>query len=176
MTLLILYLLASLDGLLCGCRTAMGRCPLIGLRTYYLRALLGGFVAAQLASAAALIALSVVFLLTPQRSELQADLDSAASRMLWIFLPYAVAVLSALALRLLPSTDIRSASSVFFLGPFTAIRPLLMFVGVAIGMYSARLWEARALGLVVLALMLSSEAALNRMAARRQSRQISSLV
>jgi len=176
MTLLILYLLASLDGLLCGCRTAMGRCPLIGLRTYYLRALLGGFVAAQLASVAALIALSVVFLLTPQRSELQADLDSAARRMLWIFLPYAAAVLSALALRLLPSTDIRSASSVFFLGPFTAIRPFLMFVGIVFGIYSTRLWETRALGLVVLALMLSIEAVLNRMAARRQSRQISSLV
>jgi len=96
--------------------------------------------------------------------------------MLWIFLPYATAVLSALALRLLPSTDIRSASSVFFLGPLTAIRPFLMFVGVLFGIYSARLWEARFLGLFVLTLMLSIEAILNRQAALRQSRQISSLV
>jgi hypothetical protein len=176
MTLLVLYLLASLDGLLCGGRAAMGRCPLIGLRPYYARALMRGFVAAQLASAAALIALSLVFWLTPHRSELQADLGSAARRMLWIFMPYAAAVLSALALRLLPSTDIRSASSVFLLGPFTAIRPLLMFTGVLYGIYSARLLETRLLGLFVLALMLSIEATLNRLAARRQSRQISILV
>lgn len=176
MTLLILYLLACLDGLLCGCRTAMGRCPCIALRSYYARALLRGFIAAQLASLAALIVLSLMILLTPYRGELQADLDSAARRMLWIFLPYAAAVLSALALRLLPSTDIRSASSVFLLGPFTAIRPFLMFAGVLSGIYSARLPETRLLGLFVLALMLSIEAILDRLAARRQARQISSLV
>ncbi|HKF26399.1 MAG TPA: hypothetical protein VKB24_10490 [Candidatus Acidoferrum sp.] len=176
MTLLILYSLACLDGLLCGCRTAMGRCPFIGLRSYYARALVRGFVAAQLASLAAWIALSLVFLLTPQRSLLEADLGSAARRMLWIFLPYAAAVLSALALRLLPSTDIRSASSVFLLGPFTAIRPFLMFAGVLFGIYSARLPETRLLGLFVLALMLSIEAILNRLAAHRQSRQIADLV
>jgi cytochrome bd-type quinol oxidase subunit 2 len=176
MTLLTLYLLASLDGLLCGCRTAMGRCPLIHLRPYYARALVRGFVAAQIASALALSALSVVFLLTPHRSELQSDLESAARRMLWIFLPYAAAVLSALGLRLVPSTDTRSASSVFFLGPLTAIRPFLMFAGVLFGIYNARLWETRLLGLIVLTLMLSVEAILNRQASRHQSRQISSLV
>jgi len=176
MTLLILYLLASLDGLLCGCRTAMGRCPLIRLRPYYARALVRGFVAAQLASAIAASALACVLLFTSHHSELRPDLESAARRMLWIFLPYAAAVLSALALRLLPSTDIRSASSVFLLGPLTAIRPFLMFAGVLFGIYSARFSETRLLGLIVLTLMLSSEAALNRLASHRQSREIASLV
>lgn len=176
MTLLILYLLAGLDGLLCGCRTAMGRWPLIKLRPYYFKSLLRGFVAAQIASIVAAIALACALLFTPHRSELIADLQSAARRMLWIFLPYAAAVLSSLALRLLPSTDIRSASSVFFLGPLTAIRPFLMFAGVLLGIYHARLWESRLLGLFVLALMLSIEAILSRLATLRQSRQISSLV
>jgi len=176
MTLLILYLLASLDGLLCGCRTAMGRCPLIRLRPYYGNSLVRGFVAAQIASIIAAVALACVLLFTPHRSELVADLQAAARRMLWIFLPYAAAVLSALALRLLPSTDIRSASSVFFLGPLTAIRPFLMFVGVLFGIYSARWGETRLLGLIVLTLMLTIEAVLNRLAALQQSRQISSLV
>src|SRR5262245_22839147 len=176
MTLLVLFLLASLDGLLCGCRTAMGRCPLIRLRSYYANSVVRGFVAAQIASFIAAIALACVLLFTPHRSELAGDLQAAARHMLWIFLPYATAVLSALALRLLPSTDIRSASSVFFLGPLTAIRPFLMFVGVLFGIYSARLWETRFLGLFVLTLMLSIEAILNRQAALRQSRQISSLV
>src|ERR1700756_2115596 len=119
MTLLILYLLASLDGLLCGCRAAMGRCPLIRLRPYYVVALLRGFFAAQVASLIAIIALALVFLLTPHRGELRGDLELAARRILWTFLPYAATVLFSLAVRLLPSTDIRSASSVFLLGPLT---------------------------------------------------------
>ena len=41
--------------------------------------------------------------------------------MLWIFLPYGALVLFNLALRLLPSTDIRSATSVFMLGLLTAM-------------------------------------------------------
>lgn len=176
MTLLILYSLASLDGLLCGCRTSMGRRPLIRLRPYYARALVRGFVAAQIASLIAALALACVVLFTPHRPELVADLQFAARRMLWIFLPYAAAVLCALALRLLPSTDIRSASSVFLLGPLTAIRPFLMFAGVLFGIYSARLGETRLLGLIVLTLMLFIEAVLNRLAAGRQSLEISSLV
>ena len=176
MTLLILYLLASLDGLLCGCRTAMGRCPLIRLRPYYVAALLRGFLAAQVASLIAIIALVLVFLLTAHRGELRGDLEIAARRMLWIFLPYAATVLSSLALRLPSSTDIRSASSVFLLGPLTAIRPVLMTAGVLFGIYSARLWETRLLGLIVLALMLAVELVLNRLCSRRQSLQIQTLV
>jgi hypothetical protein len=175
-TLLILYLLASLDGLLCGCRAAMGRCPLIRLRTYYTTALLGGFFAAQVASFVAVIALAFVSRLTPHRNELRGDLEIAARRMLGIFLPYAAAVLSSLALRLVPSADIRSATSVFLLGPLTAVRPLLMVAGVLVGIYSARLWETRLLGLIVLTLMLSIEIILNRLASRRQSGEIRSLV
>jgi hypothetical protein len=176
MTLLILYLLASLDGLLCGCRTAMGRCPLIRLRPYYVAALLRGFFAAQVASLIAIIALAFVFLLTPHRVELRGELELAATRMLWIFLPYAATVLFSLALRLLPSTDVRSASSVFLLGPLTAIRPLLMTAGVLFGIYAARFRETRLLGLLVLTLMLSVEIVLNRLADRRQSLQIETLV
>ncbi len=59
MILLFLYLLASLDGLLCGCRTAMGRSPLIRKREYYARALIHGFLAAQVVSVMALLALSL---------------------------------------------------------------------------------------------------------------------
>jgi hypothetical protein len=162
--------------LLCGCRTAMGRCPLIRLRPYYAAALLRGFFAAQAASLIAIIALILVFLATPDRGELRGDLELAARRMLWIFLPYAATVLSSLALRLVPSTDIRSASSVFLLGPLTAIRPVLMTAGVLVGIYSAHLLGTRLLGLIVLALMLCVELVLNHLSSRRQSRQIQTLV
>jgi hypothetical protein len=154
----------------------MGRCPLIRLRPYYVAALLRGFFAAQVASLIAIIALALRFLLTPHRGQLRGDLELAARRMLWTFLPYAATVLSSLALRLVPSADIRSASSVFLLGPLTAIRPLLMAAGVLFGIYSAHLWETRLLGLIVLALILSVEIVLNRLSSRRQSLQIQTLV
>jgi hypothetical protein len=175
-TLLVLYLLALLDGLLCGLRTSMGRCPLIRKRGYYVRALVRGIVAAQVVAVLALAALVLTGALSSHRDALRADLESAAERMLRIFLPYAALVLLNLALRLLPSTDIRSATSVFMLGPLTAIRPLVMIVGVLYGLSTSRLLETRLLGLFILALMLSLEFSLNRRAARAQAVQIRTLV
>lgn len=172
MTLLALYVLALLDGLLCGLRTSMGRCPLIRKRGYYTRALVRGLAGAQVVSMFALGALLVVGALSGHRDVLRADLESSAGRMLQVFLPYAALVLFNLALRLLPSTDIRSATSVFMLGPLTAIRPLVMVAGVVYGIFRSSLIETWLLGLFILALMLSLEFVLNRLASRAQLRQI----
>jgi len=176
MTLLLLYLLALLDGVLCGLRTAMGRNARISKRWYYLRATVRGLVGAQIASTIALGALLLVALITPNSGALRMDLEESAGRMLRIFLPYAVLVLGSLSLRAIPSTDIRSASSVMFLGPLTAIRPLVMIAGVGYGIWGSRLWETRVLGLIILALMLSLEFALNRWMGRMQAKQIAKLI
>jgi hypothetical protein len=170
-TLLVLYFLASLDGLLCGCRTSMGRCPLIRTRPYYMRALVQGLLAAQVASLLGLLSLFLVLRFSSHRIELRADLESSAGRMLWIFLPYAAIVLLSLSLRLVPSTDLRSATSVFALGPLTAVRPIMM-VGVLAGIYSSLFWQTRILGVIVLLLMLSIEVVLNYFAARKQAAEI----
>jgi hypothetical protein len=45
----------------------------------------------------------------------------------WIFVPYAIAVVGSLMLSVIPSTDLRSATSVFALGPLSAIRSLVMW-------------------------------------------------
>lgn len=176
MTLLLLYLLALLDGLLCGLRTSMGRCPLIRKRSYYMRAFVRGVVGAQLISMLAFAALLLTRAFSSRREELRADLVSSAGRMLWIFLPYAALVLFNLALRLIPSTDIRSATSVFMLGPLTAIRPFVMIAGVLYGISECHLPETRLLGLFILALMLSLEFFLSRHAARVQALEIRRLV
>lgn len=176
MTLLFLYLLALLDGLLCGLRTSMGRCPLIRKRSYYIRSLFRGIVGAQLVSTLALAALLLTSVFSSRRDALRTDLASVAGRMLWVFLPYAALVLLNLALRLIPSTDIRSATSVLMLGPLTAIRPLVMIAGVLYGISASRLLETRLLGVFILALMLSLEFVLNRRAARAQALQIRQLV
>jgi hypothetical protein len=175
-TLLILYLLALLDGLLCGLRTSMGRCALIRKRSYYTRAALRGIAGAQVASMLALAALLLTSVFSAHRDVLRADLESTAGRMQWVFLPYAALVLFNLTLRLVPSVDIRSATSVFMLGPLTAIRPLVMIAGVLYGVSASRLLETRILGAFVLVLMLFLEFALNRRAARAQASQIRRLV
>ena len=176
MTLPLLYLLALLDGLLCGLRASMGRCPLIRKRNYYASAVFQGIVGSQVVSALALIALLVTAAFSSHRVELREDLEVAAGRMLRVFVPYAALVLFNLALRLVPSTDVRSATSVLMLGPLTAIRPLVMIAGVLYGIFSSQLMETRLLGLSILALMLSLEFFLNRRAARVQGEQIRQLV
>jgi hypothetical protein len=97
--LFVLYLLALLDGLLCGLRTSMGRSALIRKRSYYVRSAFGGVVGAQITSMLALLALVLTYTLSLRRHELRADLETAAGRMLWIFLPYAALVLFNLALQ-----------------------------------------------------------------------------
>jgi hypothetical protein len=175
-TLLILYLLALLDGLLCGLRTSMGRCALIRKRSYYTWAALRGIVGAQVASMLAFAALLLAGVFSEHHDVLRSDLEFTAGRMLWVFLPYAALVLFNLALRLVPSVDIRSATSVFMLGPLTAIRPLVMIAGVWYGVSGSRLLETRILGAFVLVLMLFLEFVLNRRATRAQAAQIRQFV
>jgi hypothetical protein len=176
MMLLSLYLLALLDGMLCGVRVSMGRCAFIRKRKYYGRAVIHGLLGAQLISIIALIALIAVASLSARRAELRSDLESAAGRMMWVFVPYAIVVVGSLALRMIPSTDLRSATSVFSLGPFTAIRPFVMVAGVLYGISGSHLLETRVLGIFVLALVLSMEYFLNRSAGRRQAREIEQIV
>jgi hypothetical protein len=170
--MLVLYLLATLDGALCGFRAFAGRSALIHKRGYYIRAMWQGAGAAQLASLSSLAVLAAAVVLSYHRATLHADLEAAAGRMLWVFLPYAAAVLVHLVLRALPSTDIRAATSVMVLGPLTALRPLVMVAGVWFGVRSSQLLLTKALGLFVLTEMLFLESFLNRIATRQQERQL----
>jgi hypothetical protein len=174
MTLVALYLLATLDGALCGFRAFAGRSALIYKRTYYARAMVHGAVAAQIASLLSLFILLLTVAVSQHRPELRSDLESAAGRMLWAFLPYAAAVLINIALRALPSTDIRASTSVMVLGPLTGLRPFVMIAGVVYGVWSANLLETKLLGILVLVGMLSLETFLNRIAARMQQRDLAS--
>ena len=176
MTLLLLYLLALLDGVLCGLRTSMGRNARIGKLWYYTWATVRGLAGAQIVSTLALGGLLLVAVTSPNSHELRMDLEESAGRMLRIFLPYAAFVVGSLTLRAIPSTDIRSASSVMLLGPLTAVRPLVMIAGVLYGVFGSRLGETRGLGLLILVLMLSLEFALNRRMARIQAKQIAKLI
>ena len=83
-------------------------------------ALVRGLLAAQAASLLGLLSLFLVlsFYVAPPLRFVRTWNKSSAGRMLWIFLPYAAIVLLSLSLRLvLVLTDLRSATSVFVLGP-----------------------------------------------------------
>ena len=172
MTLFVLYVLALLDGLLCGARVSMGRSAMIAKRGYYMRAMMRGLIGAQIVSTIALVTLVLVMSLSTHRMLLRGDLEHASGRMVRLFIPYAALVLGNILLRLVPSTDIRSATSVMMLGPLTAIRPFVMTAGVLYGIRSSTLLETRLLGIFVLTLMLGLEYVLNIQAARRQSRKL----
>lgn len=176
MTLLVLYLLATLDGALCGFRSSMGRYPYIHKIRFYTMAMFRGVLGAQIASWLSLFVLLAVVAFSLDRNALRQDLQNAVERMLWIFLPYAALVLFNLALRLVPSTDLRSATSVVFLGPLTFLRPFVMIVGVFFGIWHAQLRATIFLGLFVLALMLSLEFALNVYNGKLQEKEIRSLI
>ena len=163
MSLAALYVLATLDGMLCGFRVAAGRCALIDKHVYYRRAMLRGMMWAQGASVLAALALAVVWAFAPDRPGLIDDLSEAAHRMLWVFVPYAVIVVGALIVRAVPSTDVRSATSVMILGPMTGLRPFVTIAGVIYGILPATRWETRLLGVFVLALMMALEPLLNRL-------------
>jgi hypothetical protein len=120
--------------------------------------------------------LRAVYFLTPAPHQLRTDLEAAAQRMLYVFLPYATLVLTNLALRIVPSVDLRSATSVFFLGPLTAIRPAVMVCGVVYGIWQAKLPATIGLGIFILCSMLILEFALNAYNERLQRREIESLV
>lgn len=124
----------------------------------------------------ALAGLLLTSAFTLRRDALRADLESAAGHMLLVFLPYAALVLFSLTLRLIPSTDVRSATSVLMLGPLTAVRPLVMIAGVVYGISAGNLLETRLLGSFILALMLFLEFVLNRRAGRAQAIQIRQLI
>lgn len=174
--LFVLYVLALLDGLLCGARVCMGRSAMIKKHGYYLRAVFRGIIGAQIVSTIALAALLLVMGSSAHRMMLRWDLEHSSRRMVLLFIPYAALVVGNLLLRMIPSTDIRSATSVMMLGPLTAIRPLVMIVGVLYGIWSSQLLETKLLGLFVLALMLGLEYVLNVQAARRQSRELDLLM
>lgn len=165
MSLVVLYLLATVDGAFCGYRAAAGRNALIDKRRYYRRALLRGVGLVQGAVVLVGVTLVCLLALSSGHAGLEEDLLAAAARALFVYVPYAAVALLAFAVRLLPSVDFRSATSVFVFGPLTALRPLVAVTGVLYGILPASRTQTRLLGIIVLALMFGVQLSLDRKAA-----------
>jgi hypothetical protein len=154
---LALYALATVDAAFCGYRAAAGRSALIAKRHYYQRAMLRGALWGQVAVAAAAGALLAFVLSSSEPTEAWHKLYAAGRRMLIVYLPYAGLILVAFAARAVPSVDVRSLTSTLVFGPMTLLRPFVAVAGMGWAIASSQDPLLGAIGIGVLALMLSME-------------------
>ena len=166
MSILLLWLLATVDSAFIGYRDAAGRSALIDKRHYYRRALLRGALMGQIAVAIAGTVALGMLATSAQPARLFATLDSVAMRMLMIYVPYALILIATFFVRGIPSVDIRSITSVLVFGPFTLIRPLVVLAGAIWGFLAAPTAGVALLLVLVVTLMLGMEFALDRLRAR----------
>jgi hypothetical protein len=155
-----LWALATIDAAFCGYRAAAGRNALIRKHAYYLAAMGRGALAGQAAVAiagAALVAACAV-----DGSSSWNDLLRIGGRMISVYVPYASLILAALALRAIPSVDLRSLTSTLVFGPLTLARPVVVTFGLAFGLAAAPTPARLAVGLLVAVMMLGMEPLLGR--------------
>lgn len=157
-----LYLLVTLDSLFCGYRAAAGRSALIDKRAYYRRAMSYGALAGQAVVALAAVAVGVILFRAPAPAERWRELLSVGGRLLTVYVPYALALGAAFALRAIPSVDVKSLTSTLVFGPLTLLRPLVIVAGLAWGAAAVPRPEVVALCLLAALMMLSLERALGR--------------
>jgi hypothetical protein len=158
-----LYLLHVFDAACSGYRDAAGRDARIRKRPYYRQALLRGAVAGHLVvlvMGALWVALVVA---SPDRVGLLADLARAAGAAFAVYVPYALVIAAALALRAVPSVDGRSLLSVLVFGPLLVLRPIVALGGVAYAWWRVPRLEVAVLGLTAVVLALAVEPLLGRL-------------
>jgi L-asparagine transporter-like permease len=166
MSILLLWLLATADSAFIGYRDAAGRCALIDKRLYYRRALLRGALLGQIAVGIAGIVAGAMLATASHPARLFETFDQVATRMLMVYVPYALILTIAFFIRAIPSVDIRSITSVLVFGPFTLIRPLVVLAGAIWGLLAAPTAGVTLLMALVVSLMLGMEYVLDRLRVR----------
>ena len=166
MTFLLLWLLATFDSAAIGYRDAAGRNALIEKRDYYRHAMIRGALVGQVAVAIVGVVLIVMLVLSPQPASLYASFEQVATRMLLIYIPYALILIITFSIRAIPSVDVRSITSVLVFGPFTLIRPLVVLAGAVWGVLAAPTVTVLILMILIVSLMLGMEYSLDKLRAR----------
>jgi L-asparagine transporter-like permease len=166
MTILLLWLLATVDSTFIGYREAAGRNALIDKRAYFRRAMIRGAVAGQIAVAIVGVVAVGMLATTPQPGRLFEMFEQVAARMLIVYVPYALILTITFFVRAIPSVDIRSITSVLVFGPFTLIRPLVVLAGAIWGLLAAPTIRVGLLIGLIVSLMLGMEYVLHRLRAQ----------
>lgn len=154
MIAVLLWLLATVDSAFIGYREAAGRSALIDKSAYYRHALIRGALFGQLAVLIVGVITVIVLVSVRDAGFLFSDLELIGTRMLMVYVPYAVILLITFCVRAIPSVDIRSITSVLIFGPFTFIRPIVVLAGAVWGVMAAPSAITIALTVLIVTLML----------------------
>ena len=154
MIFILLWILATLDSAFTGYREAAGRSALINKSGYYRRAIFKGALLGQAAVAIAGLIGLIAIVNSSRPQSLITDIESAGERMLYVYVPYAVIILIAFLVRIIPSVDLRSITSTVIFGPFTLLRAWVAVAGVAWAMLTSSQVITSFLCVLVLCLML----------------------
>ncbi len=166
MSIVLLWLLATVDSAFIGYRDGAGRSALIDKRDYYRRALIRGALVGQIAVAIVGIVAAGMLSASPQPARLFAAFEQVGTRMLMVYVPYALILAITFFFRAIPSVDIRSITSVLVFGPFTLIRPLVVLAGAIWGLFAVPAVEVLLLLVLIVTLMLGMGYALDRLRSR----------
>jgi hypothetical protein len=166
MSILLLWLLATIDSAFIGYREAAGRSALIDKRDYYRHALVRGALLGQIAVAIAGAVALGMLATSPQPARLFDSFEQVATRMLMVYVPYSLVLAITFFVRAIPSVDIRSITSVLVFGPFTLIRPLVVLAGAIWGLLAAPTAGILLLLVLIVCLMLGMEYALGKLRER----------
>jgi len=162
----LLWLLATIDSAFIGFREAAGRNALIDKTAYYRRALIKGALFGQLAVLiVGVITVGLLLVSSDPVAQFQA-LERVGSRMLLVYIPYALILVITFFVRAFPSVDIRSITSTLIFGPFTLMRPLVVIAGGLWGILAEPNTITIGLTVLILCLMLGLEWALGRLRSR----------
>ncbi len=166
MSILLLWLLATVDSAFIGYRDAAGRNALIEKRYYYRRAMVRGALMGQIAVAIVGLVAMGMLATDPKPARSFEIFEQVATRMLMVYVPYALILTITFFIRAIPSVDIRSITSVLVFGPFTFIRPFVVLAGAIWGLLAAPTARVVLLMILIVSLMLGFEFVLYRLRAR----------
>ncbi len=153
-------LLALVDGAMCGFRAAAGRSGLIDKRLYFQRAIVRGF-------GATLVVLVVGVVLAVALARVNGaaawfEFERAARASAAVYASFAGPVILAILLWFTPSIDLRTLMTVTILGPGTLLRPVVVLVGLAVGVHASPSWSVGLMATYAGIAMLSLERWLGR--------------
>jgi hypothetical protein len=155
-----LVLLALVDGALIGFRAGAGRLGLVDKAAHMRRAvLLGALASAAIATGGVTLAFALTALSGPDR---WASLVTGGAAAVQVFGLFAGLMLGALAVWLVPITELRTFVTVSLLGPGTLLRPLVIVGGMAYAFVRSPTWETFVLGVYGASAMLLVEPWLTR--------------
>jgi hypothetical protein len=161
-TFFLLWILATVDAAFIGYREAAGRNALIDKGRYYRWAMVRGALLGQIAVGVVGAFAIVILAFSADRSSLIGQFEDMGTRMLTVFVPYALILFLAFLVRLMPSVDLRSITSVIIFGPFTLIRPVVVIAGIIWGLLYGPNWITILLAALILFLMLGFEWAIGK--------------